>query len=101
MTTIDVPQTSSLLKYIEKKDFKMAYKLACLGITEQDFRLLGTEALQNADFEIAKKVNLHFLKNLIKINQIFLNKVFYPNKRFGFYRTSRPIRKRPKKRSYQ
>ena len=57
MSTIDVPQTSSLLKYIEKKDFKMAYKLACLGITEQDFRLLGTEALQNADFEIAKKVS--------------------------------------------
>jgi len=38
----------------------MAYKLACLGITEQDFRLLGTEALQNADFEIAKKVLFFF-----------------------------------------
>ena len=56
MSTIDVPQTSSLLKYIEKKDFKMAYKLACLGITEQDFRLLGSEALQSGDFDIAKKV---------------------------------------------
>lgn len=56
MSTIDVPQTSSLLKYIEKKDFKMAYKVACLGITDQDFRLLGIEALQNGDFEIAKKV---------------------------------------------
>ena len=80
MSTIDVPQTSSLLKYIERKDFKMAYKLACLGITEQDFRLLGTEALQSADFEIAKKVkflskfSLNFLRNS-------LFSVFYPNKR--------------------
>ena len=56
MTTIDVPQTASLLKYIEKKDFKTAHKLACLGITEQDFRLLGIEALKGMDFDIAKKV---------------------------------------------
>jgi intraflagellar transport protein 122 len=56
MTTLDVPQTTSLLKYIEKKDFKTAYKLACLGITEQDFKLLGTEALQGGDIEIARKV---------------------------------------------
>ena len=59
MTTLDVPQTTSLLKYIEKKDFKTAYKLACLGITEQDFKLLGTEALQGGDIEIARKVFIH------------------------------------------
>ena len=56
MSTIDVPQTTCLIKYIEKKDFKMAYKLACLGITEQDFKMLGIESLQGCDFEIAKKV---------------------------------------------
>ena len=33
MTTLDIPQTSSLLKYTQKKDFKTAYKIACLGIT--------------------------------------------------------------------
>ena len=56
MSTIDVPQTNSLIKYIEKKDFKSAYKVACLGVTEQDFRYLGSEALINVDFDIANKV---------------------------------------------
>ena len=50
---MDVSQSSTLVKFIEKKDFKMAYKLACLGVTDNDIRMLGTEALQNNDFEIA------------------------------------------------
>jgi len=56
MMTMDMPQTSNLVKYIEKKDFRSAYKVACLGSTEQDFKALGIEALQNGDFEIASKV---------------------------------------------
>lgn len=52
---MDVSQSSTLVKFIEKKDFKMAYKLACLGVTDNDIRMLGTEALQNNDFEIAEK----------------------------------------------
>lgn len=31
----------------------MAYKLACLGVPENDLRFLGIEALQNQDFDIA------------------------------------------------
>lgn len=31
----------------------MAYKLACLGVPENDLRFLGIEALQSLDFEIA------------------------------------------------
>ena len=63
MTTLDIPQTSSLLKYTQKKDFKTAYKIACLGITQQDFKMLGMEALLDQDFEIARKVNsfCHFI----------------------------------------
>lgn len=33
----------------------MAYQLACLGVTDQDFHLLGVQALSNAYFDIAKK----------------------------------------------
>lgn len=33
----------------------MAYKLACLGVTEQDWRALGVEALQQKNFRFAKK----------------------------------------------
>jgi len=52
---MDVSQSSTLLKYIEKKEYQMAYKLACLGVPENDLRFLGMEALQNQDFEIAEK----------------------------------------------
>jgi len=37
------------------KDFSMSYKLACLGVTEQDWRALGIEALISKDFKFAKK----------------------------------------------
>lgn len=33
----------------------MAYKLACLGVPDNDMRFLGMEALQNQDFDIAEK----------------------------------------------
>ena len=69
MSTIDVPQTNSLIKYIEKKDFKSAYKVACLGVTEQDFRYLGSEALINIDFDIANKVIIMSERNY------FMNKI--------------------------
>ena len=55
MNTIDVPQSSTFFRFLEKKDFQMAYKLACLGVTEQDWRALGVEALQNKNFKYAKK----------------------------------------------
>ena len=33
----------------------MAYKLACLGVTEQDWKALGVDALQQKNFRYAKK----------------------------------------------
>lgn len=47
---MDISQSSTLVKFIEKKDFAMAYKLACLGVPENDLRFLGMEAFQNQDF---------------------------------------------------
>lgn len=34
MSTLDVSQTPTLLKFIEKKDFKNAYKVAIIGSTD-------------------------------------------------------------------
>lgn len=34
MNTIDVPQSSTFYRFLEKKDFVMAYKIACIGVTE-------------------------------------------------------------------
>lgn len=55
MNTIDVPQSSTFFRFLERKEFAMAYKLACLGVTEQDWRALGVEALQHKSFRYAKK----------------------------------------------
>lgn len=33
----------------------MAYKIACIGVTEQDWRALGIEALLSKNFALAKK----------------------------------------------
>lgn len=55
MQTIDVPQTLSVVKYIERKDYITAYKVACSGSTDQDFKILGIEALKYGDFDTAMK----------------------------------------------
>jgi intraflagellar transport protein 122 len=41
ITVMDISQSSTLVKYVEKKEFSMAYKLACLGVPDNDLRFLG------------------------------------------------------------
>eukprot|EP00898_Chlorokybus_atmophyticus_P005973 jgi/Chlat1/6377/Chrsp44S05756 len=55
METIDVPQSASLHRYIDRKDFSNAYQVACLGVTDTDWRALAMEALQNMNLEVARK----------------------------------------------
>jgi len=55
MQTIDVPQSASLYRYLEQKDYHNAYAVACLGVTESDWRELATQALQALEFSIARK----------------------------------------------
>lgn len=45
-----------MYQYLEKKMYKEAYQIACLGVTENDWRDLAMEALEGMDFETAKKV---------------------------------------------
>ena len=54
MQTIDVPQSASLYRYIEKKDWDAAFGVACLGVTESDWRLLAMEALAAMSFDVAR-----------------------------------------------
>ncbi|CAD8070453.1 unnamed protein product [Paramecium primaurelia] len=58
--TIVIQQTANMQKYLEKKDFQNALKIACLGVTEQDIRTLGIEALIAGEFDIARRC---FLRN--------------------------------------
>ncbi|KAJ3332247.1 hypothetical protein HDU76_000838 [Blyttiomyces sp. JEL0837] len=55
MTTVDVPQSASLDRYLEKKEFEQSYKVACLGVTEGDWRRLAVEALEGLHLEVATK----------------------------------------------
>ena len=45
-----------MYQYLERKMFKEAYQIACLGVTDNDWRDLATEALEGLDFDTAKKV---------------------------------------------
>ena len=55
MKTIDVPQTTSMCRYIDANKFEDAYKIACLGVTEEDWRMLGMSALKALDLIVARK----------------------------------------------
>ena len=55
MTTVDVPQSASLERYIERKDHLSAYQIACLGVTEADWRKLAMDALESLRLDVAKK----------------------------------------------
>mmetsp|Transcript_15563 Transcript_15563/g.27636 ORF Transcript_15563/g.27636 Transcript_15563/m.27636 type:complete len:1297 (+) Transcript_15563:197-4087(+) len=79
MQTIDVPQSASLYRYMEKKDFETAYKVSCLGVTEADWRLLALDALQNLRFDIARKAfirirDMKYIDLLNRITQQYGNK---------------------------
>mmetsp|Transcript_9414 Transcript_9414/g.27995 ORF Transcript_9414/g.27995 Transcript_9414/m.27995 type:complete len:1296 (-) Transcript_9414:29-3916(-) len=72
MQTIDVPQSASLYRYIEKKDFETAYRVACLGVTEADWRFLALDALQSQHFDIARKafIRIRDMRYIDLLNRI-------------------------------
>ncbi|XP_070766457.1 intraflagellar transport protein 122 homolog isoform X7 [Enoplosus armatus] len=55
MSAVEVPQSAPMYQYLERKMFKEAYQIACLGVTDSDWRDLATEALEGLDFDTAKK----------------------------------------------
>nr|XP_034962439.1 intraflagellar transport protein 122 homolog isoform X2 [Zootoca vivipara] len=55
MTAVEVPQSAPMYQYLERKMFKEAYKIACLGVTDTDWKELAMEALEGLEFETAKK----------------------------------------------
>ncbi|XP_077181413.1 intraflagellar transport protein 122 homolog isoform X3 [Paroedura picta] len=55
MTAVEVPQSAPMYQYLERKMFKEAYQIACLGVTDADWKELAMEALEGLEFETAKK----------------------------------------------
>ncbi|CAL8325259.1 unnamed protein product [Merluccius merluccius] len=72
MSAVEVPQSAPMYQYLERKMFKEAYQIACLGVTDNDWRDLATEALEGRDFDTAKKafIRIRDLRYLELINSI-------------------------------
>ncbi|KAM8830455.1 intraflagellar transport protein 122 homolog [Synchiropus picturatus] len=72
MSAVEVPQSAPMYQYLEKKMFKEAYQIACLGVTDSNWRDLATEALEGLDFDTAKKAftRIRDLRYLELINSI-------------------------------
>jgi intraflagellar transport protein 122 len=72
ITVIDVPQSAAMYKYLELKQFADAYTIACLGVTETDWRNFAVESIQSYNFKLARKAlirikDVRFLELLSKI----------------------------------
>ncbi|NP_998055.1 intraflagellar transport protein 122 homolog [Danio rerio] len=91
MAAVEVPQSAPMYQYLERRMFQQAYNIACLGVTDSDWRDLATEALEGLDFHTAKKAfirirDLRYLELISSIeerkkrgetdNQLFLADVF-------------------------
>lgn len=72
MSAVEVPQSAPMYQYLERKMYKEAYQIACLGVTDSDWRDLATEALEGLDFDTAKKafIRIRDLRYLELINSI-------------------------------
>ncbi|WAR26649.1 IF122-like protein [Mya arenaria] len=72
MSAVDVPQSAPMYQYLEKKLFKDAYRVACLGVTDGDWEALAHEALEGLDFDTAKKafIRIRDLRYLELIHNI-------------------------------
>ncbi|XP_047473268.1 intraflagellar transport protein 122 homolog [Penaeus chinensis] len=55
MSTIEVPQSAPMYQYLDKKMYKEAYNIACLGVTDGDWEALAKASLEGLEFNIAKK----------------------------------------------
>nr|XP_037859417.1 intraflagellar transport protein 122 homolog isoform X8 [Chlorocebus sabaeus] len=91
ISAVEVPQSAPMYQYLDRKLFKEAYQIACLGVTDTDWRELAMEALEGLDFETAKKAfirvqDLRYLELISSIeerkkrgetnNDLFLADVF-------------------------
>lgn len=55
MITVDIAHSVTMDRYLEIKDYKNAYSVACLGVTEGDWKRLAFEALEGMNFTVSQK----------------------------------------------
>jgi intraflagellar transport protein 122 len=76
MSTVDVPHSHALHRYVERKDFDNAYRIACLGVTEDDWKMLGMHAMTNLQLEVARKafIRVREVKFVELLNRVELDR---------------------------
>jgi hypothetical protein len=65
----DVPLSSIVQQYIDARSWQQAYKVACLGVTQEDWRNLANAALLDLNIEIARKAFIR-TQDLLMINLV-------------------------------
>ena len=80
ITSIDISNSNSIIRYAEKREFGEAYKVACLGATRQELMYLGFEALSNFDLVVAvncfiKLGDIRYINLVFKIENDLKDKV--------------------------
>ncbi|PHJ18711.1 wd g-beta repeat-containing protein [Cystoisospora suis] len=84
--TYNVPLSASMHPYLKQSDFRAAYRVACLGVTNSDWLSLALCALVNLDFDLSTKAftRLKDLRGIRLIQQV----------RAGVHDESMPLMKR-------
>ncbi|KAL3283924.1 hypothetical protein HHI36_018092 [Cryptolaemus montrouzieri] len=59
MSILELPLSAPMYQYIDRKMYREAYRIACLGVTNGDWEELGNAALENLELEVAR---LAFIK---------------------------------------
>ncbi|XP_054274065.1 intraflagellar transport protein 122 homolog [Macrosteles quadrilineatus] len=55
MAAIEVPLSAPMYQYLEKKQFREAYSIACMGVADGDWKALAHSALEHLDLSVASK----------------------------------------------
>ena len=74
VSVLDISNSQSIMRYAEKKQMNEAYKIACLGATNQEWIYLGVESMLNFDFQVAgncfKKIqDIKFINLVLDLEQ--------------------------------
>jgi intraflagellar transport protein 122 len=76
MSTVDVPHSHAVHRYVERKQFSDAYRIACLGVTEDDWKMLGMAAMQSLALDVARKafIRIREVKYVELLNRVELDR---------------------------
>lgn len=51
--TVDVPQSASLRRHLDEREYAAAYAIACLGVTSADWKKLGIASMEALQLDVA------------------------------------------------